>query len=638
MEDRSVLRGAVAPENAVWLDSLNLKGVIQQWGDPQAGKTIDNQPIQLDGRIYEHGLGTHAYSEMLINLKGVATRFVCEAGISECHSGHGSVTFEVWVDGKKAVETGVLRGGDKPEFISVDLAGANELFLVVTDAADGIHMDMANWVGALIYLEPGAKDLPETVLLEDEPPIPIASGDAPEPAIHGPRVVGTTPGMPFLFLIPATGEGPLSFSAMNLPDELILDSMTGIITGSVADAGEWIVELSVEGPRGSASRELKIVAGDHKLALTPPLGWNSWNVWATAVDDDKIRAAADWMVKSGLAAHGFQYVNIDDCWEGERDANGEIVPNEKFPDMKALSDYVHSKGLKLGIYSSPGPKTCGGYEGSYLHEEQDALTWAKWGFDYIKHDWCSYWSIALDRSRGEFEKPYQIMCEALGKCDRDIVYSLCNGGEGDVWEWGGKVGGNCWRTTPDITDSWSSIASIAFTQDGREKYAGPGRWNDVDMLVLGDVGWGPNLHPTRLTPNEQILHITAWCMLASPMLIGCDLSQLDKFTIDLLTNDDVLDVNQDPLGVQSTRKSINNKLEVWSRPLWDGTLAVALFNRGLRRADVTANWSDLGITGDQPVRDLWQKKNLGEFDGSFTASVPGHGAMLLKIGKPDRQL
>ena len=333
------------------------------------------------------------------------------------------------------------------------------------------------------------------------PPPAIVHEESPQPAIHGPRIVGSTPGRPFLFLIPATGEKPLHFAAENLPEGLTLDPETGIISGSLKQPGSTVVEIEVKNARGSAKRELTIVGGQHKLALTPPMGWNSWNCWASAVSDAKVRAAADAMVNSGLAAHGFQYVNIDDCWEGNRDAKGEIQTNKKFPDMKALADYVHSKGLKLGIYSSPGPKTCAGYEASYKHEAQDAATYARWGVDYLKYDWCSYGDIARNPDRAALMKPYQVMRKGLDECGRDIVFSLCQYGMGDVWKWGAEVGGNCWRTTGDITDNWGSMSGIGFGQDGHEKYAGPGHWNDPDMLVVGKVGWGPSLHPTQ--PQAQ---------------------------------------------------------------------------------------------------------------------------------------
>jgi len=341
------------------------------------------------------------------------------------------------------------------------------------------------------------------------------------------------------------------------------------------------------------------------------------------------------MVKSGLTAHGYQYINIDDCWEGTRDARGEIRPNEKFPDMKALADFIHERGLKFGIYSSPGPKTCAGFEGSFGHEEQDAQTYARWGVDFLKYDWCSYGQIAKDDSLQELQKPYRLMREALDRCGRDIVYSLCQYGMGKVWEWGAQVGGNLWRTTGDIGDTWSAISSIGFSQNGLEKYAGPGRWNDPDMLQAGFLG-GALPRPTRLTPNEQIAQMTLWSLIAAPLILSCDLSRLDQFTLDLLTNDEVLDVNQDPLGKAAGCRAKDGLKEIWARPLFDGTLAVGLFNLSSERMTVTARWPDLGLKGRQPVRDLWQQKNLGVFEGSFAAEVPAHGAAMVKIGKPGR--
>ncbi|HYL98298.1 MAG TPA: glycoside hydrolase family 27 protein, partial [Blastocatellia bacterium] len=337
--------------------------------------------------------------------------------------------------------------------------------------------------------------------------------------------------------------------------------------------------------------------------------------------------AAEMMIKTGLAAHGFQYINIDDTWEAGRNSSGEIQPNKKFPDMKGLADYVHTRGLKIGIYSSPGPQTCAKFEGTQGHEDQDAATYAKWGFDYLKYDWCTYRGFDL-------RKPYQVMRASLDKADRDIVYSLCQYGMGNVWEWGADVGGNLWRTTVDITDTWSSLSQIGFNQNGHEKYAEPGHWNDPDMLIVGKVGWGPSIHPTRLKPNEQITHITLWSMLAAPLLIGCDLTQLDDFTLALLTNGEVLDIDQDPLGHQARRVAGNGAVEVWARPLWDGTTAVALFNRGPARTTITAKWSDLAVDGPQPVRDLWLHKDMGRFHDSFSAEVPRHGAALFKIGSP----
>ncbi len=479
------------------------------------------------------------------------------------------------------------------------------------------------------------------------------------PAIHGPRVTGATPGKPFLFLIPATGEKPITFSAGNLPKKLSLDPKTGIITGTVEKEGEYAVDLSVTNARGKTGRKLTIVAGKGKLALTPPMGWNSWNVWGLSVSTDKVKAAADAMVASGLASYGFQYLNIDDGWEKGRDPNsaqckgktresdqcgqvgrdkdGKIITNEKFPDLKALGDYVHSRGLKLGIYSSPGPWTCGRYTGSYGHERQDAESYAEWGIDYLKYDWCSYSEVKWGWSLNYFQKPYQVMRKELDAVDRDIVFSLCQYGMKKVWTWGEGVGGNLWRTTGDISDNWISLSGIGSKQDQLAPYSGPGHWNDPDMLVVGQVGWGPTLHQTRLNKNEQITHITLWAMLAAPLLIGCEMTKLDQFTLALLTNDAVIDVDQDPLGKQAARIAQKGETEIWARPLYDGTIAVALFNKSAQKTEVSATWAELKLSGPQPVRDLWLQKDLGILDGAVSLPVFPHGALLLKVGKPKVQ-
>jgi alpha-galactosidase len=299
--------------------------------------------------------------------------------------------------------------------------------------------------------------------------------------------------------------------------------------------------------------------------------------------------------------------------------------------MKALTAYVHSKGLKIGLYSSPGPKTCAGHEGSYKHEDQDAQQYASWGFDYLKYDWCSYGQIKPRPSHAELLEPYQVMRAALDKVPRDIVFSLCQYGMGNVWEWGTQVGGNCWRTTGDITDTWSSMSGIGFGQGGHEKFAGPGHWNDPDMLVVGYVGWSAKVRPTRLSPNEQYTHISLWCLLCSPLLIGCDMSKLDEFTLNLLTNDEVLEVSQDPLGRQAARAAKDGSVEVWAKDMEDGSKAVGLFNRGEDEAKVTAKWTDLGLTGKQQVRDLWRQKDLGTFSAQFETAVPRHGVVLIKL-------
>jgi alpha-galactosidase len=621
----------------IWLTEVDLRGVDQGWGTPHADRSVADKPLTIAGHEYEHGLGTHAYSEFEIDLKQAATRFEAEVGVDdevlpkEGDEKRGSVVFVVYVDDREAARSGVLRGGDEPEKIAVDLRGARWLRLVVEDAGDTMGSDHADWAEARLTLAPGAQQTPVAFPLVFGPEPVLMRETSQEPAIHAPRITGATPGLPFLFRIPASGAPPMRFEAENLPAGLKLNPRTGVITGALESETNAVVTVKVSNPYGVTSSELTIVGGEHCLALTPPMGWNSWNVWGTSVDDAKVRAAADWMVKSGLADYGYQYINIDDAWEAERDENGRIMTNEKFPDMRALADYVHGKGLKLGIYSSPGPRTCGGYEGSHEHEMIDAETFAEWGIDYLKYDWCSYGRIAKDRSREELMKPYTLMRTCLDECGRDIVYSLCQYGMGNVSEWGADVGGNLWRTTGDIYDAWASMATIGFGQAGLEEYAGPGHWNDPDMLVVGQVGWGPDLHPTGLTKDEQIAHITLWSMLAAPLLLGCDLSELDEFTLALLTNSEVLEVNQDPLGCQAGRVKEYKRTEVWARPLADGTQAVALFNRarGQKTAEVT--WAELDLDGPQQVRDLWQREDLGVFEEGYSAPVSGHGAVMLKV-------
>jgi alpha-galactosidase len=648
-QEMELLRGADAPPNAIWIDSLDLSKMVQRRQTPRAGRSLaggggrrgagsaagpPGSPITLGGVTYQHGIGTLSINELIIDLKGQATRFLAMVGLNDNAGRQGSVTVEVWVDNKKVLISDVLKVGSPPLKVDVDLTGARFLELLIDDGNDVSTGDYADWAGGLIFLKADATAKPASWTFPTEPASRIASGWPAAPRINPPRITGGTPGRPFVFRIPATGDAPLTFAARNLPEGLTLDPKTGVITGAIARDGRSDVEITVTNARGRATRTLTMVGGKDALALTPPLGWNSWNVWGRSVDEAKVRAAADAMESSGLAAHGYQFISIDDGWEGARDAQGVLQPNEKFPNMKALTDYIHSKGLKAGIYSSPGARTCEGLPGSLGHEEIDARTWAEWGFDLLKHDWCSYGSTMPDQPLADLQKPYIVMRQALDTVNRDIVYSLCQYGMGMVWEWGEQVGGNFWRTTGDLTDVWSNMAAVGFRQAGREKWSKPGHWTDPDMLVIGKVGWGPNIHDTRLTPNEQITHITLWTIQAAPLLIGADMAQFDKFTTDLMTNHEVLEVNQDVLGHGGSRVWQRDRLEVWARPLADGTKAVALFNRGLQAATVSAQWSDIGVTGRQPVRDLWQQRDLGTFPDRFSMSVPAHGAVLVKIGTP----
>ncbi len=412
-----------------------------------------------------------------------------------------------------------------------------------------------------------------------------------KPRINGPKIFGVRPGSPFLYAIPATGKRPLTFSADGLPDGVKLDPATGLISGKLTQPGEVKVVLRASNELGSIEKPFRIVVGD-RIALTPPMGWNSWNCWGGEVSQEKVLSSARAMVAKGLRDHGWTYINIDDGWQGVRGGlHNAIQPNSKFPDMKALGDEIHKMGLKFGIYSTPWIISyeghIGGYSdnpdgtydwvkegdhnefyrisrdpaqydgkrkairkhGAYSFVDKDVAQWAEWGIDYLKYDWVPN------------DIPHvKEMSDALRRSGRDIFYSLSNNAPyGSAPELAHYA--NAWRTTVDIQDNWESLVKIGFSQDRWAGYAGPGHWNDPDMLVVGHVGWGPKLHLTKLTPDEQYTEVSLWCLLSAPLLIGCDLAQGDDFTLGLLTNDEVLDINQDPLGRQAVQ--IRNEGDRW---------------------------------------------------------------------------
>jgi len=530
------------------------------------------------------------------------------------------------------------------------------------------------------------------------------------PRINGPRVYGARPGHPFFYHLPVTGKRPLTITVLNLPDGLSLDAATGNITGAVAQPGEHNVTFTATNAAGSDTAPLRIVIGK-TICLTPPLGWNSWNCFGGNIDESKIRGAADAMAATGLVDHGWTYINMDDRWEGGRDSAGNIQSSAKIPDMKGLADYIHGEGLKIGLYSSPGPYTCAGAVACWQHEDQDAATYAAWGIDYLKYDLCSYESFVTmfradkyaellppdkakeikslaqecavlvfraydhdpgtlpqtdtvreiaaesvaftkdqDRARlkvieprinalreeakkavrgkvdaidTEIEQaPYRKMRASLDKVNRDIVYSFCQYGRSGVYTWGAEAGGNLWRTTGDINATWKSIESHGFGQLGREPWAGPGHWNDPDMLEVGNG---------NLTSDESYTHMTLWCMLTAPLLIGCDMPKMNPFFVSLFSNDEVLAVDQDALGKQGWRAKQDGETEVWMKPLADGSLAVAFFNRGEAPADVSVQWADLKLSGPQSLRDLWRQKDSGVQQTGYTVKVARHGAELFKI-------
>ena len=380
------------------------------------------------------------------------------------------------------------------------------------------------------------------------------------------------------------------------------------------------------------------------LALTPPMGWNSWNKFACDVSEDLIKSMADAMVSSGMKAAGYQYIIIDDCWQVSRDKDGNIVADpQRFPNgIKAVADYVHSKGLKFGIYSDAGTATCQGRPGGRGHEFQDARTYAAWGVDYLKYDWCNTGTQDAAAS-------YRTMAEALRASGRSIVFSICEWGAHKPWLWGAEAGGNLWRTTDDIQDRWSGrkkwpegsccsngVMDIVDQEAPLYSYAGPGHWNDPDMLEVGNGG---------MTTTEDRAHFSLWCLLAAPLITGNDLRSMSAETKEILTNREVIAIDQDPLGQQGRRvakRDVTESMaavtktvdtEVWSKELADGSRAVILLNRGETPTEISVAWSQIGYPDhlSAEVRDLWAHKDLGRFIGSFKASVPSHGVVMITV-------
>jgi alpha-galactosidase len=467
------------------------------------------------------------------------------------------------------------------------------------------------------------------------------------PRINGPDIFGVRPGSPLLYHIPATGDRPMTYTVDGLPGGSQINATSGEITGRLASPGEYTLTLHAKNALGQDTKKFKIAVGE-TIALTPPMGWNSWNHYNSRVSQEIVLENAKAMANSGLIDHGWTYVNMDDTWQGKRGGPfNAIQGNEKFPDMKELCDSVHALGLKVGIYSTPWVTSyaehIGGSAenpegnwssptipkkgnvnkkilpwaiGKYHFATNDAQQWAAWGMDYLKYDWNPI----------EYPETKE-MAEALRHSGRDITFSLSNNMNITNAPAISPVA-NSWRTTGDIKANWASMSQRGFGQDKWAGFAGPGHWNDPDML---EIGTKERTQP-GLTPEEEYTHMTIWCLDSAPLLLGNDLAKMDAFTLNLLENDEVLAIDQDALGKQGTTLQKGDSFLVYAKHLADGSIAVGLFNLGDGGpATITANWPDLGISGERSVRDLWRQKDLGRFTGSFTMRVAPHSAELVKI-------
>ncbi|MBM4063066.1 MAG: hypothetical protein FJ265_18515, partial [Planctomycetes bacterium] len=601
------------------LADLDLALIRQGWGSPQKDRAVTGRPLAIAGAGFARGIGTHGKARIWLALHGAAQRFRATVGVDDgaTDPARASITFTVFGDGRRLFDSGVLRRGDPGKAIDVDVTGIQHLLLLAGDAGDGNDSDHADWAEAtIVHIGPA----PRVVAAPDEPAELLTPPPPLAPRIHGPALTGCRPGHPFLYRIPTTGERPIAFAAEQLPASIALDATNGILRGTVPPAGTYRVTLRARNPHGEDQRTLRIVAGD-QIALTPPMGWNHWYAHYDRITDELMRHAADTMVASGMADVGYQYVNIDDCWMNAakhrderrvgplRDGNGDILPNAYFPDMPALTAYIHARGLKAGIYTSPGPTTCGGFAGTWQHEAADAARFAAWGFDFLKYDWCSYGSVA-QKERATHREPYRVMGRLLQQQPRDIVFNLCQYGMGDVWEWGAEVGGHCWRTAGDLGFELDRIFEVALANARHREWSKPGAYNDPDYVQIGWIGearTNGEPRPCGLTPNEQYSFMSLWCLMAAPLFYSGDLRQLDPFTHNVLCNPEVIAIDQDELCQSARVVELGEDRFAMVKDLVDGGQAVGVFNRGEFPAQVEVVWAKLGLAGPMVVRDLWRQ-------------------------------
>lgn len=649
-----ILEACSEKTTRIWLDDLKIQTYSEGIASVSARKPGGADSIKIGGVFFERGVGVQTISVLSFYLNGNAKEFSAVVGADDKGSKAFPVKFYVVADRKILFESGEMKAGDTPKKVNVNLKGIKRLGLLVTETGVAQNNISAFWANAQLVTKKNCA--PVQIPNSDEKYI-LTPPVARSPRINSAKIFGATPGNPFLYTIATTGERPVEFSSTDLPKGLVLDSKTGVISGKINKRGTYHTTLKAKNAFGEDVKPFKIVIGD-TIALTPPIGWNGWNSWARNIDKEKVITSANAMVKMGLSNHGWTYINIDDCWQGQRGGEfNAIQPNEKFHGFKDMVDYIHSLGLKVGLYSTPWISSYAGYAGAssdfekgeypdsikqnkrayryigkYRFENNDALQMAAWGIDYLKYDW----RIELNSA--------ERMSDALKKSGRDILYSLSNSAPFTfAADW--KRVANTWRTGPDIRDSWLSLYISAFTIDKWAPYGGPGHWNDPDMLILGNVTTGTELHPTRLTPDEQYSHVSLFSLLAAPLLIGCPIEQLDSFTLNLLTNDEVIEVNQDPLGKPARLAADENGVQIWIKPMEDGSYTVGLFNvAGFGETPQSFfRWGDepskqfafdpgkYGLKGKWKIRDVWRHKDLGESDGVINTEIRHHGVLILRL-------
>ncbi len=652
-----VLSGPLRGEDVALSAVVNSRDADNEHARPALDKSAKSQPLRLAGREFAKGVGMQADNRSAVELNG-ATRLTALAGIDDATESAAAVRLEILADNQSLWHR-EMKKGDTPIAIDLDLRGRKILVLKVADLGNTESLVLADFADAKLFVADGAAAKPKSAFPpgRDEAPEILTPAAPATPRLNGPRVFGVRPGNPFLFQIPATGERPMKFAADGLPAGLVLDAATGLITGKIAMPSTHLVTLRATNARGADEKPLRIEAGE-KISLTPAMGWNSWNCWGTSVDQEKVLASAHAMVARGLVEHGWSYINIDDAWQGERTAaDRALQANPKFPDMKQLCDELHAMGLRAGIYSTPWESSYAGFpggsadnpegkwskaltmengkksrhQGKISFADADAKQWAAWGMDYLKYDWNPKQPTPPETS-DQFRDNIATMAHALRTSGRDMIYSYSNSfpfeeiaKDVDLL--------HSWRTTGDIRDGWGYLVGIWAQQEKWRPFGGPGHWNDPDMLVVGpvDVGSGKNIRPSHLTPNEQYTHISLWCLLSAPLLIGCPLEKADDFTLSLLTNDEVLALDQDELGQSAAQLTVDGRKQIYVKPLADGSRAIGFFNLASESQEISVTWAQLGLTGQQHIRDLWRQEDLGVEKEKFSATVGRHGVVLVRV-------
>jgi len=645
--------------NTLFFDDLPLQTYSEGIRPVSTKSNYWHKTIKINGVPYSRGFGAQSPAVLSFMLDGKAKRFSAEVGVDDSSNTAIPLTFYVLADQRILFQSKPMDVGDPAVSIYVDLTGVKQLGLLITDTVGGLgnKRTNGNWANANMLVNKG---FTPGYVSNNDPKIILTPAPKKTPQINTVHVFGARPGNPILFKVATTGMRPIKFSANNLPKGLNINESTGIITGRLMNPGSYEVLLKAKNKLGEASKKLLIKIGD-TIALTPPIGWNGWNSWEAEIDQDKVLASANAMVKTGLADHGWTYINVDDAWMGKRGGpDTALQPNEKFIDIKGMIDQIHGMGLKAGLYSTPYIASYGGYVGAssdyptggethelfkpnrppysrigkYKFETNDARQMAAWGVDFLKYDW------RIDVASTER------MSTALRNSGRDIVFSLSNNAPFEkVNDWVRLS--NMYRTGPDIKDSWTSLFNTSFVLDKWSPFTGPGHWGDADMMILGEVSIGPVMHSTRLTPNEQYSHVSIFSLIASPMLIGCPIERLDAFTLNLLSNDEVIAINQDPLGKAARLVLEKDGFQVWKRELENGDYAVGIFNIanygktpasyfrwGNEQSKTFAlSFKEIGLVGNFKIRDVWRQKDLGIFKDKISISVPHHGVEFYRIKK-----